>query len=79
MRVTVFRRVPPLIVGAVGVVLDHDFDACEERLDALEASGVIVERFEPNDAASEIATRPVLKRLIATEGSAAFRSCAAQK
>jgi hypothetical protein len=72
MRVTVFRHVPPLVVGTIGVVPDHGFDACEERLDALEASGVVVERFEPNDAADVIATRPVLERLIATEGERGF-------
>jgi hypothetical protein len=72
MRVTVFRHVPPVIVGTVGVVLDHDFDAFEERLDGLEASGVIVERFEPDDAAGEIAIRPFLKGLIATEGEPGF-------
>ncbi len=72
MHVTVFRQVPPLIVGTVGVVPYHDFDAFEERLDALEASGVIVERFEPNHAAGALATRPVVKRLIASEGERCF-------
>ena len=44
MRVTVFRTVPPLIVGTCGVVPNPDFDAFEERLDELEATGVVVER-----------------------------------
>lgn len=72
MRVTVFRQVPPLIVGTVGVVSDHDFDAFEERLDALEASGVIVERFEPDHAADAIAARPAVQQLIAAEGERCF-------
>jgi hypothetical protein len=71
MRVTVFREVPPLIVGTCGVVAHHDFDALEERLDALEASGVTVERFEPADAAA-IAVRPAIQRLVATESEGGF-------
>ena len=72
MRVTVFRHVPPLIVGTVGVVPNHEFDAFEERLDALEASGVSVERIEPSQSADAIAGRPAAQGLVATEGEGAF-------
>ena len=72
MRVTVFRQVPPLIVGTCGVVPHHDFDAFEERLDSLEASGVIVERFEPGNAADMIAARPAVQRLVTTNGEHCF-------
>ena len=41
--VTVFRRVPPPIVGTVGVIHDRGFEAFEERLDWLEAVGFPVE------------------------------------
>jgi hypothetical protein len=72
MRVTVFRELPPLVVGTCGVVPDHDFDALEERLDSLESSGVTVERFEPTHAADAIATRPAVQRLVAAEGEGCF-------
>jgi ACR3 family arsenite efflux pump ArsB len=49
MRVTVFRTVPPLIIGTCGVVPNRDFDAFEERLDAPEATGVAVDRLDPSD------------------------------
>ena len=72
MRVTVFRQVPPLIVGTCGVVSHHDFDAFEERLDSLETGGVTVERFEPAHAAEAIAARPAVRRLVEATGSDCF-------
>jgi hypothetical protein len=65
--VTVFRNVPPPIIGTVGVVQDRAFEAFEERLDWLEAIGLLVERFDPSAAAREVAARGV-RDLLATEG-----------
>jgi hypothetical protein len=68
MRITVFRRIPPPIIGTCGIVIDRDFDAFEECLDALEATGVTVERLDPDDAQHAIATRPAVQRVLATHG-----------
>ena len=72
MHVTVFRQVPARIVGTCGVVPHHDFDAFEERLNSLEATGVAVERFEPAHAADAIAASPAVQRLVATDGERCF-------
>lgn len=66
--VTVFRHVPPPIVGTVGVIQDRAFEAFEERLDWLEAIGLLVERFDPSAAAREVAARERVRDLLATEG-----------
>jgi hypothetical protein len=66
--VTVFRRVPPPIIGTAGVIQDRAFEAFEERLDWLEAIGLPVERFDPSAAGREVAARERVRDLLATEG-----------
>jgi hypothetical protein len=66
--VTVFRRIPPSIVGTVGVIHNRGFEAFEERLDWLEASGVPVERLDPATDRAEVAARENVRELLATEG-----------
>lgn len=68
MLVTVFRHVPPPIIGTVGVVQDRAFEAFEERLDWLEAIGLLVERFDPRTAPAEVAAREPVRNVIAAEG-----------
>jgi len=60
MRITVIRSVPPAIIGSIGIVPDHEFEAFEARLDAVEASGVIVERLQPEEIGNVIGANPVL-------------------
>lgn len=72
MKVTAFRHVPPLIIGTCGVVPNRDFDEFEARLDALETTGVMVERFDPSQAADEIAARPSVQSLVAAYGNQSF-------
>jgi hypothetical protein len=45
--VTVFRHVPPPIIGMVGVLPEPRFAAFEKELDWLETTGVLVERLDP--------------------------------
>jgi len=45
--VTVFRHAPPPLVGVCGVVPDRVSEAFDQNLDWLEASGFLVERFDP--------------------------------
>ena len=71
MRVTVFRTVPPLIVGTCGVVPNRDFDAFEERLDELEATGVVVERVDPSDH-NAIRGDPAVERIVLARGAQCF-------
>jgi hypothetical protein len=66
--VTVFRRVPPPIIGTVGVIQDRDFQAFEERLDWLEAGGLRVERFDPTTEPGEVAARESVRKLLSIEG-----------
>jgi hypothetical protein len=66
--VTVFRSVPPPIIGVVGVIQDRAFEAFEERLDWLEASGVLIDRFDPRTAPSEVAARENVRQLLSTQG-----------
>ena len=66
--VTVFRHVPPPIIGTVGVIQDQAFEAFEERLDWLEAIGLLVERFDPSAAGREVVARERVRDLLATEG-----------
>jgi hypothetical protein len=65
---TVFRRIPPPIIGSVGVVNDSRFEAFEECLDWLEAGGVPVERFDPTAEPGEAAARETVRELLAIEG-----------
>jgi hypothetical protein len=66
--VTVFRHIPPPIIGTFGVIHDRAFEDFEERLDWLEASGRPVERFDPNREPGEVATREPVRALLAREG-----------
>jgi hypothetical protein len=68
--VTVFRHVPRPITGMIGVLYDRTFEAFEANLDWLETTGVLVERFDPSTAPSEVATRPVVQQLLSAEGDA---------
>jgi hypothetical protein len=68
MLVTVFRHVPPPIIGTVAVIQRRAFEAFEERLDWLEAIGHLVERFDPNTAPAEVAARGPVRDLLSTEG-----------
>ena len=47
---TVFRHVPPPIVGTIGTLYDRAFETFEANLDWLETTGVLVERFDPATA-----------------------------
>jgi hypothetical protein len=66
--VTVIRRVPPPIVGTVGVIQDRAFETFEERLDWLEAMGLLVERFDPDTARSQVAAHESVRQLLEKEG-----------
>lgn len=72
MRITVIRSVPPVVIGTVGVVPKHDFEAFEAQLDAVEASGAIVERVQPDQATPVIAEQPSVQRLVIERGTRAF-------
>ena len=64
--VTVFRRVPPLIIGVCGLVPDREAEAFEESLDWLETTGVLVERFDPATQPGE--ALPAVEEAIARDG-----------
>jgi hypothetical protein len=66
--VTVLRRVPPPIIGMIGVVNDRAFEAFEERLDWLEACGVLVDRLDPGTASAEAASGDPVQQILAKEG-----------
>lgn len=66
--VTVFRHVPAPIIGMIGVVHDSAFEAFEERLDWLEATGQLVERVDPSTAAADAASRDPVRQILAKEG-----------
>ena len=66
--VTVFRHVPPPIIGTLGVIQDRAFETFEERLDWLEAIGLQVERFDPSTAHGEVAAREPVRELLSREG-----------
>jgi hypothetical protein len=68
VSVTVFRQVPPPIIGMVGVVQDRAFEAFEERLDWLEALGVPVERLDPAIAPAEVVAHRAVHDLLLAEG-----------
>jgi hypothetical protein len=64
MRITVIRSVPPVVIGSVGIVPNHEFEVFEARLDAVEASGVTVERLQPEEINEVMADRPALVELM---------------
>lgn len=68
--VTVFRHIPRPIIGMIGVIHDRTFEAFEANLDWLEATGILVERFDPATAPRELTARPLVRQLLSTEGDA---------
>jgi pyrroline-5-carboxylate reductase len=64
----VFRRVPPPLIGVCGVVLDRGYESFEETLDWLEASGFLVERFDPYREAGRAARFPAVTESLAERG-----------
>src|SRR5688572_24984765 len=67
--VTIFRKVPPSIIGMVGVLPERRFEAFEKELDWLETTGVLVERRDPRDHAEpEETARRAAEQLLAREG-----------
>ena len=67
--VTVFRHAPPPLIGVCGVVPDRVSEALEQNLDWLEASGFLVERFDPYRHPEEAASFQAVKESLAREGS----------
>ncbi len=65
--VTVFRRVPPPIIGVCGVVRDRGFGSFEQDLDWLEATGVLVERIDPQERPEEIERFKAARESLARE------------
>jgi hypothetical protein len=65
---TVFRHVPPTIIGTCGVIRDRTFDVFEGELDWVEACGTFVERFDPDTDLSEVARRDSVRNMLAAEG-----------
>ena len=59
----VVRSVPSVIIGSVGIVPNHEFEAFDARLDAAEESSVIVERLQPEEIDGAIVNRPALRDL----------------
>jgi hypothetical protein len=66
--ITVFRHVPPPIIGTCGVYHDRAFDVLEEELDWLEACGTFVERFDPATDLSEVDRRDPVKEMLVAKG-----------
>lgn len=66
--VTVFRHVPPPLVGVCGVVPDRASEALEQNLDWLEAIGILVERFDPYLEPAEADRFPAVRDALAREG-----------
>ena len=66
--VTVFRRVPPPLIGVCGVVPDRAYQAFEETLDWLDAGGFLVERFDPYREPAEAARFPTVTEALARQG-----------
>ena len=58
MHVSILRRLPPSLIGVCGPVHDWTFEAFEAELDALELSGVAVDRVTPT--ATENGPLPVV-------------------
>jgi len=66
--VTVFRHVPPPIIGSCGIYHDRAFEVLEEELDWLEACGTVVERFDPATETAEVERREAVRQMLAAEG-----------
>lgn len=66
--VTVFRHVPPPIIGMCGVMHDRVFETFEEHLDWLDAMGVLVERFDPASEPGAVNTRPEAGQALESQG-----------
>ena len=66
--VTVFRRVPKLIAGMIGILYDPEFERFEANLDWLETTGVLVEQFDPSTPQNEVAKRPAVQQILSDEG-----------
>lgn len=66
---TVFRSVPPPIIGVCGSIPDRVFVALEERLDWLETTGVLVERFDPDAEAGEVSRFGAVAGALARESA----------
>ena len=66
--ITVFRHVPPPIIGTCGVIQDRTFKIFEEGLDWVEACGTFVERFDPATDPAEVDRRQAVKEILAAEG-----------
>lgn len=72
MVVTVFRHVKRPIVGTAIVAGDPAFEAFEAKLDWLETTGTLVERFDPRTAPGELDTRPAVQHVLSSEGPQAL-------
>lgn len=70
--VTVFRQVPPPIIGMVGTIPDPTFARFEADLDWLESASVFVERFDPATAPGEVDNRPAARARLAADGDASL-------
>jgi hypothetical protein len=66
--VTVFRHAPPPLVGVLGVVPDPASEALEQNLDWLEATGVLVEGFDPYRKPVEAARFQAVTESLARDG-----------
>ena len=66
--VTVFRHAAPPLIGVCGVVPDRTSEAFEQNLDWLEASGLLVERFDPYRQPGDAARFQGVADALATEG-----------
>lgn len=66
--VTVFRHAPPPVIGVLGVLPDPVSEAFEQTLDWLEASGLVVERFDPYRQPEEAGLFQVVTDSLAREG-----------
>lgn len=66
--ITVFRHMPPPVIGVCGVGFDRTFEAFEQNLDWLEAIGILVERIDPREQPEEVARFDTVTALLAGEG-----------
>ena len=67
--VTVFRNAPPPLIGVCGVVPDRVFEAFEQEVGWREASGLLVERIDPDRQPAEAARFQGVTDALAKEGS----------
>ena len=61
--VTVYRYVPPPIIGVVGEIHDCASESFEAALDWLETTGILVERFDPAIDPEALARHPAAAAL----------------